>query len=263
MTSTATQRSYMDEIILTLENADQDNIEQSISSVVDLCWEIKKLDHEGHNKNLETCPVSLHKTRQTFSFLECQVEKKKAFELCQSGSGIDQYFFCSDYKNLIHLEWSLLIKNAAKLSYTTPDARCAFLGSGAIPISAIILSDYLSKPVACIDTDAQANAMARAFLEKEQLCHKVETHDSLAEEFDYTGFDLAVIASLIKPKDKVLRKLADDNVSSILIRTVDSAFSPIYEPVDEDMLEAHGYSIIDASNKSEGCMHRTILATKL
>ena len=245
-----------------LAAAGNDNLEDVVSTVVGLCYEMRKSG--GRLDAMLCCGQDLAlknvtRARSQFSHIESAVEKKQAMQLRLCDMGIEDYFFCADYEHLIGTEIGLLQQALAARALDINDMASVFLGSGALPVSPLMIARKSGRPVQCVDMDIQANDMARGLLSKIDPEGALSITDSTAEDFDYSGADIVYMASLIAPKRDVLAQIAKYKTRFVMIRTVDDSFDMIYEPFDQEMIESLGFRKCSQTALCNECMHQTIL----
>lgn len=256
--------------------ADNDNLEIVVDNVVRLCHEMRVhgMHGQGEDGNARTsashcCGQELalediSRTRAKFSYIESLVEKQQAEKLSLSDLGLESYFFCDDYRHLIDAEMALLKRAAMRDHDLVPsDMRTMFLGSGALPVSPLMIADRLEKPVSCLDMDVQANNLARHLLSRIDPDGMITLHDAIAQSYDYNDIDVVFMASLITPKRDVLAQIAKFDVRYVMVRTVDESFGMIYEPFDESMIGALGFEKRGETPACADCMHQTILLERI
>lgn len=260
-TQPITPRQPIDDVYDILQTATNDNLESVVSKVVDLC--------SNYRKDTACAPLPanmqgalLEETRRHFFELECRVEKNKAQELINTQQTLESYFFWADYQALIESEWRLIEDYAATLGRNPHDMRFAFIGSGAMPVSPLMLAERTDHPVICVDADEEANGIAKNFLNMIGRQDKLVIHQGYAQDFDYTDIDIVFMASLINPKAEVLQHINSFNVSGILARSVCDGFCMIYEALEETLVSDAGYKIAARAAGSTDCMHNTLLLAK-
>ena len=76
--------------------------------------------------------------------------------------------------------------------------RVLFAGSGPFPTTAMALHRKFGRPVVCIDRDARANELARAYVASSEFPYQIEFVDSdLADFSNFDEFDCVVCAFLV------------------------------------------------------------------
>lgn len=241
-----------------LQSATNDNLESVVSQVVDLCHRFRN-DYACAPLPMNMQGELLEKTRQHFFELECRIEKKKARELIKTREPLDSYFFWSDYQALIDSEWKIITAHAEELGKNPNDLRFAFIGSGAMPVSALLLSERTKHPVVCVDSDPEANEIAQNFLRMIGREEMLVINESYAQSYDYSEIDVVFMASLIKPKSDVLSHIRSFDVSAVLARSVCEGFCMIYEALADDLIHGAGFKVANKAEPTQGCMHQTML----
>jgi hypothetical protein len=170
---------------------------------------------------------------------ECERQIKHAEALHIKG-----YPSWASYENLVTNEWFLAqtLCDMAEL----PKMRFCFLGSGAMPMTAMMLADKYGVSVDCFDCDFEAYQLSKTYVEKAGFAGKVFLHHANALAIDYSDYDIVFVASLLKPRYETLARLRRfQNIRAIITRTVpDGLLSFFYPLVDEKMVDQAGFDII-------------------
>jgi hypothetical protein len=126
------------------------------------------------------------------------LEKQTAQVLCRESAERSQYF---KYVSLFAAEEGC----AAELRH---DSRLLFVGSGAIPISALSLARQFDCEVTCLDVDPQAVAMSRQLLSSQTACETIDIQlGDIHSVPDLDSYTHVWIASLVPQKLQVLESL--------------------------------------------------------
>lgn len=186
--------------------------------------------------------VALH--QMAYCRWETELEHRFVESLSSSPS-IDNYALAQRFRRLIAQEIELLEKPAPK--------RLLFIGSGPVPVSAILYQEMLGSRVDCIDADMAAVEKSRELLERLSLSNHIHVHRTNGEAVDASCYDAVVIALLAKPKSDILSQLA---VSirpdcQIICRTSQGLRVLVYEPMDFEKDLAH-FRIVDMRHAQKG-----------
>lgn len=143
-----------------------------------------------------------------------------------AAASIDSYRLTPRFRRLIEREVSLLGGEKP--------ARALFVGSGPVPVSAILLHEYLGVPVDCIDIDASAVAQSRTLLERLSLGDHVRVALTDGAAVDASRYDMVLIALLAKPKAEILAQVSASARPDcrIVCRTSLGLRTIIYEPMN-------------------------------
>jgi hypothetical protein len=136
-------------------------------------------------------------------------------------AGLPSFWYFDNYRALVDSEVALI----RPLS----PSRIVFLGSGAFPLTALLLAEGLPLPVACVDHDAAACAIARDLLDKAQLSERVSVHRMEAAEFPFERGDLALCASLLRGTSHHASLVAA-GVRHVILRNTEGVLRFCYHP---------------------------------
>ncbi|MFD9625236.1 nicotianamine synthase family protein [Peribacillus muralis] len=137
------------------------------------------------------------------------------------------FLYWGNYKELIKTEINELkkVKNDSQ--------SFAFVGTGPLPLSPLLIQQELGANMTCLDIDEQAYSLGKRIiqqLEGEASSNYVLNDGAL---HDYGEFDLVWIASLVPNKEEILERIYETNPdATVAIRSVDGIHHLLYEPVD-------------------------------
>jgi hypothetical protein len=176
--------------------------------------------------SLSSAQVSLQ--RVAYCQWETELERRFVHGLTPS-STIDDYALASRFRRLITREIDLLTQGGH------PE-RLLFIGSGPLPVSAILAHEYLGVPVDCVDVDTVAVADSRRLLQHLQLSDAVHVLHADGTSIDARAYDAILIALLAKPKGEILASLARcaRKDCRIVCRTSEGLRELVYEPMHRD-----------------------------
>ncbi len=118
-----------------------------------------------------------------------------------------------------------------------PSKGAAFVGSGSLPLSAIIFHLKTGMPVTCVDSDHDACRKAAKLLKKLGLSEKIKTLHADGTEVDYQRYSTVFIASLIPNEQKndiIARVRSVKNPCFIAVRSAERLHTLLYEPFNPD-----------------------------
>ncbi|MFC4099743.1 nicotianamine synthase family protein [Paenibacillus xanthanilyticus] len=195
---------------------------------------------------------------------ECErhAELFYARELCQSDHqhGLDrmkQLPSWSIYEALVGQEVHFIRKFTRPERIRTP---IVFVGSGPMPLSAVLLHLYTAVDVICLEKDEVAFETSRRLLQRLGLADNVKVVHENGETFDYSACRRVFIASLVTDKKEVLRRIkrtAPDPL--VAVRTAEGMRQLMYESVDEAQLEQAGWRLLGRSSPKEGLVVNSTL----
>lgn len=103
-----------------------------------------------------------------------------------------------------------------------------FLGSGALPLTAIVLAELIPNlRIRCIDKDADACTLASALIRRLGLDGAVTIERGMAEEVDFRPEEAVVCASLLNAP-RIYSVLEKQLVRTVIVRDVEGVFRFCY-----------------------------------
>lgn len=188
---------------------------------------------------------------------ETELEHRFVDKLSMGASeSIESYALVKRFRRLIDREVDLLGKPTPK--------RLLFIGSGPVPISAILFQEKLGAQVDCIDADPMAVEQSRKLIARLSLSDSIHVHRADGSIVDASQYDAVVIALLAKPKRDILSQLAATAGPNcrIICRTSQGLRMLVYEPMDVEK-DLHDFRIADRRHTQWGdtisslCLTRT------
>ncbi|MCR2807678.1 nicotianamine synthase family protein [Paenibacillus soyae] len=148
------------------------------------------------------------------------------------------------YIDLVGRELPVLRQIAGRSSHADK-SPIVFVGSGPMPLSAIILHLFGDAEVVCLEMDGAAYEASCSLLERIGLGTKVKVALENGEAFDYSPYSRIFVASLVQNKTAVLEQItrtASDPL--VAVRTAEGMKQIMYEAVDEAQLRKRGWRIV-------------------
>ncbi|MFB9328763.1 nicotianamine synthase family protein [Paenibacillus aurantiacus] len=187
------------------------------------------------------------------SVYESESERYYSRQFCQSEqSGLDAITRLPGwniYQSLVTRELQLLRRFSWQGRLESP---IVFVGSGPMPLSAILLHLYSDIDVIGLEVDDEAYAISRDLLDCLGLSDRVNVRLENGETFNYNAARTVFIASLVTNKVAVLeqiRRTCDDPL--IAIRTAEGMRQLMYESVDEAQLTNRGWALLGRTTPQE------------
>lgn len=150
---------------------------------------------------------------------------------------LELFPYAGNYRALCRLELDVLATVADR-----PVRRVAFLGSGPLPLSPVLVAGELGVPVDGFDRDAAAVALARRVVGALGVADVSFLHADVADA-DLASYDVVVLAALVgvsaAEKRSVLRRLAGAMAPGavLLARSARGMRSLLYPAIDPQALE--------------------------
>ncbi|GJT85980.1 nicotianamine synthase, S-adenosyl-L-methionine-dependent methyltransferase [Tanacetum coccineum] len=160
--------------------------------------------------------------------------------------------YYSNYLKLGRLEYDILNKHCSTTTQKTPE-RVAFIGSGPLPFTSIVLASYHLKDTTFhnYDIDSMANSMASRLvsadhdLSKRMVFHTADIMDVTDDLKNYDVIFLAALVGMnIEDKNKVIQHLAKYMAPGaiLMLRSAHGARAFLYPVVDPNAL--HGFDVL-------------------
>lgn len=135
-----------------------------------------------------------------------------------------------------------------------------FVGSGPMPLSAIILHQLSDADVICLEMDSAAYDASCILLMRLGLANKVTVVLGNGSEFDYSSYSQIFVASLVRNKMEVLERIihtASDPI--VAIRTAEGMRQIMYEAINEAHLNKQGWQILGRTCPQENVVINSTL----
>jgi len=198
------------------------------------------LSNEYVRTNLQTLQHKL-------SEAECLAELDASRQLCQTGQSVIELAKTlpnwNIYMELVGKELSVLRQFACRDGQAV-EAPIVFVGSGSLPLSAIILHLCNNVDIICLEIDAAAYAASRALLKGLGLSDSITVVMKDGADFNYSAYKHIFVASLVGNKEAVLKRInrtASDPI--VAVRTAEGIRQMMYESIDESRLNKQGWTI--------------------
>jgi len=160
-----------------------------------------------------------------------------------------QYKNWANYNSLVGEELKQLRRIIRSEEVTTP---IVFVGSGPLPLSAVLLHLRWNVNVICVDMDPDACEAARSMMERMHLSDNVQVVQGDGAEFDYASYQHVFIASLVTQKDKTLEQIRRTNPNALVaIRTAEGIRQLMYEAINEEAIAAAGWRLLGRTSPIE------------
>jgi predicted O-methyltransferase YrrM len=169
--------------------------------------------------------------------------------------------YLDNYRRLTALEWSLVSAATPR-----PPRGTVFIGSGPLPLSALLLARDHGIAVHGLDRDPQAVAQARRVLTALGAQDVTVSHADARCSPDLRRYDVVVLAALVgmtgAAKRAVIGALAQNmRPGSLLVaRSAHSARSLLYPVLDLDALD--GLDLVNVSHPYDDIVNSIVLARR-
>jgi hypothetical protein len=187
---------------------------------------------------------------------ECEMEKwwtRRIIGSTQPACEIlKSFWYHQQYQNLCNAELNLIRHKKFN--------KVIFLGSGALPLTAIMLSQHLNNvPIECIDRDRIACNLAYQLINKLGLSNKIQITNSSAENYSFEEGTLVICAALLDSPD-VHEAIVNSGVQSLILRDAEGVYNLIYKPANKNI---RGFNQVSKTSRSSSRINTSIYFEKV
>jgi hypothetical protein len=180
---------------------------------------------------------------------ECEMEFYCASAMTGGETGAEERFssygdfiYRSNYEALVAAELDVMKWHSEPVPIKSDSESIAFVGSGPLPISAIIFHRRTGVPVTCIDSDEIACGLGRQLVRylaaNEPGCRELDNAirfcHARGEEHDYATHPVVFIANLVAAKEPVVTRIIKTSRigATAVIRSAEGLSALLYMPAD-------------------------------
>jgi 2-polyprenyl-3-methyl-5-hydroxy-6-metoxy-1,4-benzoquinol methylase len=165
----------------------------------------------------------------------------------------DKFWELSHYTKLCDLEKILLKKNGIK------PRKIIFAGAGPLPLSIFFWKTGSNASIDCLDMSSHFCKLGREYFQKFNL--KINYFESLAEEFDYSGYDVICVAAMCLNREKIFKKIKStmDKDAKVIFRTAEGIRTFFYHPYEDKELNSFGFEYMDKTIPEAGVINTSSL----
>jgi len=142
----------------------------------------------------------------------------------------------------LYKRFVVLVRNEARLANISGRDCVLFIGSGPLPITAILLHELTGCRVDCYDSNKRAAEISIDVLKQLGRSRAIRVHNRSGESLGSNSYSAIVIALLAKPKDGILRAVWKNSRKGarIICRTSDGIRQVFYEQTDPHLFDQYG-----------------------
>ncbi|MBB3111508.1 hypothetical protein FHS18_003576 [Paenibacillus phyllosphaerae] len=138
--------------------------------------------------------------------------------------------------------------------------KVVFVGSGPMPLSAILIHLYSNAEVTCLEINPAAFEASRTLLERLGLQDRVTVRQVNGDAFDYGDYPIIFVASLVTDKAHVLEQIRCKQPDALVaVRTAEGMRQLMYETLDERLLKSQGWQILGRTTPQENLVINSTL----
>lgn len=157
---------------------------------------------------------------------ECEMEKWWCRQIlasdCPGAQALAAFWYLDEYAALCRSELQLVGENARR--------GFAFLGSGALPVTAIMLAKSCPDArISCVDCDEDSCALSEKLLQLLGLSGRIEVKSAHAEHYEARPDETLICASLLDAPS-LFELLPERRVRHLIIRDAEGPYRFCYRP---------------------------------
>ena len=168
---------------------------------------------------------------------------------------LNDFWYLQNYIDLVDLELETITLPAQK------DKEVVFIGSGPLPLTAIIMAQKTGMNITCLDMDEAAIARGHDLTEKLGISDHIQYKQSAGHEYDYKNTALVMIASLVGNKEDVLNTIQNtaDELPQVAIRSAEGLHALLYEPVTTSILDDFNMCVQKQTRQEPRVINTTLM----
>ncbi len=175
---------------------------------------------------------------------------QKAYELFETNLEIDfaKYIFTKsvlpvkDFTNyLLYKRFVTLLRKEINLGSINKQDHVLFIGSGPIPITAILMHQFSSARVDCGEKNSASADLSKKVINKLGYTDSINIINQEGVDIDCSQYSVILVALLAKPKDALLKSIWSKCKSNtrIICRTSDSIREAFYETTENSLFDKY------------------------
>lgn len=144
-------------------------------------------------------------------------------------------------KYLLYNRFSTLVANEIDLAAITADDKVLFIGSGPIPISAILIHELSGAFVDCVERYKPSADLSLEVIHTLGYSDSIHVVNKEGVDIDYSQYSVILIALLAKPKDELLKSIwSQVSIGArVICRTSNLVRQAFYETTEESLIATY------------------------
>ncbi len=148
----------------------------------------------------------------------------------------------------LYPRYEALVKNQIQAMHISSEKRLAFLGSGPVPLTLILLNRFFNIPSVGIDSDGETVAISRKIIGHLGLENDIDIVQGDDATLGDLAWDVVLVAALAEPKARIFSQLrnilAIRGPAPVVFRTYTGMRAVLYKPVQPEDIK--GFKIVQA-----------------
>ncbi len=186
---------------------------------------------------------------------ESEMEKYYAMHYLTTARSINDlhhFMYWNNYTNLVQKEWKISHK-------LTKVKRMTMIGSGPLPLSALIMAKTSNAEVRSLDIDPFSHLLGQQLLTSLQNNNRILHEQEDGARADYSRDDFVLIASLVPNKEDILQQIKNTNPKAMAaIRSADGLYQLLYDPVQPNMYQNCGFQLVSRTEADSSVINTTL-----
>lgn len=168
---------------------------------------------------------------------------------------LNDFWYLQNYIDLVDLELETITLPADE------NKEVVFIGSGPLPLTAIIMAQKTGMHMTCLDLDEYAIIRGHELTKKLGISDKIQYKQSAGHEYDYKNTALVMIASLVGNKEEVLNTIQNtaDEPPQVAIRSAEGLHALLYEPVTTSILDVFNMCVQKQTRQEPRVINTTLM----
>lgn len=144
-------------------------------------------------------------------------------------------------KYLLHNRFVTLLTNEVNLAHISKNDKVLFIGSGPIPITAIIMHQLTQSKIDCVEHNNISAELSKKVIGRLNYGNFIGIIKGEGVSIDYSSYSVILVALLAKPKDLILEAIWNKiNIGiKIICRTSDLSKQAFYEKTSDALFNKY------------------------
>jgi len=195
----------------------------------------KKMNKEEVYEIINTLGNKINVFQDNYEQFETELEEEFSRKIINSNKETN----IKDYQ--LYKRFLRLIKEESRLGQIKKGDKVLFIGSGPLPITAIILNKLKGCEIHCIEKVKNRAEISKRIIRRLGLQQKINVYNKKGESIKNDDYSIVIIALLAKPKDRILKEIFSKvNVGTkIICRTSEGIRQFFYEATNERLFDKY------------------------
>ncbi|KKP65667.1 MAG: hypothetical protein US74_C0034G0011 [Parcubacteria group bacterium GW2011_GWA2_38_13] len=173
-------------------------------SILENIFSIHNLNSKDFRELIKYCKENnfLSLFQKSYETYEINLEKEFAKSFIKEKNNNDKnnlkkYHFYNGYL--------AAVKKEASLARIKPNDKVAFIGSGAMPMTAIILYELKEASIDCIEKDGESVELSKKIIKKLKYDKYIKVINRNAIDLNFSKYSVILLAVMSKPKNNLMK----------------------------------------------------------